>query len=69
MCEYYAVQTSYWSMADVTFSTVDDTLRKNLPHRSLITITRTAIAATPTLQHPSLSLYCRVASYPDRLID
>ena len=69
VCVYYAVQTSYWSMADVTFSTVDDTLCKNLPHHSLITIMRRVIEATPTLQHPSLSLYCKVTSCPDRLID
>lgn len=70
ICEYYAaVQTSYWSMADVTFSTVDDMLCINLPHRSLVTTMRRVIAAIPTLQHPSLSLYCQVTSYPDRLID
>jgi hypothetical protein len=49
MCEYYAVQTSYWYLADVTFSTVVDMLCKNLLYHSLITIMRRVIEATPTL--------------------
>jgi len=48
ICEHFTVQNSYWYTAEVTFSTVDITLHKYLPHHSLITVT----TITATIHHP-----------------